>query len=178
MTKEWTLVAQRSDVTTLRHIVRLVGISESSALGTLKALVDLMEDAGEWPEGFDAILHCSDGRDFLLESSWTLLNEILFYVPDYPKVKHDLLRAYERFGIEEWSAEPGEVRGCPNDADVRVQGPQPGLDAFAVWLKRQKIKGSIIDGIEVCTANDIRKEVHCCPEHRCGWCHECRDIPG
>lgn len=30
----------------------------------------------------------------------------------------------------------------------------------------------------ICKALDTRSEVHCCNEHPCGWCWECRGIPG
>ncbi len=74
---------------------------------------------------------------------------IWFYVPDYPKVKSELESMYQKFGVDEWSAEPGEVRGRPNDADVIVDGEEKKIADFWNWLVDSKIQGLQVEGREI-----------------------------
>lgn len=69
-----------------------------------------------------------------------------FYVPDYPKVRDYLEVAYMVAGVEEWSAEPGRVRNCPDDADVTVEGEDEELARFWNLLRVSKIEGLQMEG--------------------------------
>ncbi len=69
-----------------------------------------------------------------------------FYVPDYPLVKERLEAAYEEYDVLEWSAEPGRVGGCPDDADITISGLGDNLSMFVAWLKTSKIAGLMIEG--------------------------------
>lgn len=72
-----------------------------------------------------------------------------FYVPDYPKVREYLEVAYLTTGVEEWSAEPGRVRGCPDDADVTVDGDDEQLARFWNLLRDSRIEGLQLEGRRV-----------------------------
>ncbi len=69
-----------------------------------------------------------------------------FYVPDYPKVRGALDIAYVQHGVMEWSAEPGRVGGCPDDADVVVDGDDRHLASFWNWLIESGIVGLQLEG--------------------------------
>lgn len=75
--------------------------------------------------------------------------ELWFYVPDYPAVKHYLEEAYARYDVTEHAAEPGRVGGCPNDADVTVRGLRHQLRDFRYWLERVGFEGLMIEGREI-----------------------------
>lgn len=77
--------------------------------------------------------------------------ELWFYVPDYPKVKERLEKAYDEFGMDEWSAEPGRCGGCPDDADVTVRAESWGwLAGFRTWCETGGLPpGSHVEGKNV-----------------------------
>lgn len=68
-----------------------------------------------------------------------------FYVPDYPAVQTKLEAAYTKYGVIEWSCEPGEVRGQDNGADVVVLARE-SLGEFRIWLESSEIVGLRIEG--------------------------------
>lgn len=72
-----------------------------------------------------------------------------FYVPDYPNVQAQLNTYYEMCDVEEHSAEPGRVGGCPDDADVTVNGSKRRLKKFEYILRGSKIKDLMIRGKDV-----------------------------
>jgi hypothetical protein len=52
-------------------------------------------------------------------------------------------------------------------------------EAAARYDERASYRASVEARRELrCNVVDPRRELHCCPEHRCGWCWECRGIPG
>ena len=69
-----------------------------------------------------------------------------FYVPDYPRVRDSLNEAYAKAGVVEWSAEPGRVRDCPDDADVTVDGDDESLAKLWNWLRDSGIRGLRLEG--------------------------------
>jgi hypothetical protein len=74
-------------------------------------------------------------------------SRLWFFVPDYPAVREGLEEAYEIYGVEEHSAEPGRTMGNPNDADVTVKGPVSKVADFRAWLEDEPvIKGLQIEG--------------------------------
>lgn len=72
--------------------------------------------------------------------------QLWFYVPDYTYVRGLLETTYARFGVCEHAAEPGRVRGCPNDADVTVRGTKNDVERFTQWLRDSLIQGLQIEG--------------------------------
>ena len=75
--------------------------------------------------------------------------DMWFYVPRYPAVRAKLENAYKRFDVEEWSAEPGRVRDCPDDADVTVRGTDENVAKFWNWLIDSKIDGLRMEGEKI-----------------------------
>jgi hypothetical protein len=74
-------------------------------------------------------------------------DELWFYVRDYDAAKGELNRAYVRFGVEEHSAEPGQV--LDGDADVTVRGVPVKVADFRAYLEESGIDGLMIEGEEV-----------------------------
>lgn len=72
-------------------------------------------------------------------------SRLWFFVPDYPAVREALAEAYEVYGVEEHSAEPGRTRGNPNDADVTVKGPASKVSDFRAWLEDEPV----IPGLQI-----------------------------
>lgn len=62
-------------------------------------------------------------------------DELMFYIEDYPTYRQVLEKSYDAFEVSEHSAEPGRVGGCPDDADVCVQGRPSCLIRFKQWLE-------------------------------------------
>lgn len=69
------------------------------------------------------------------------IEELWFYVSNYPAVRELLEKAYVVFGLEERSAEPGRVRDREDDADVTVRGTADAIESFTKWLQHSYLEG-------------------------------------
>lgn len=72
----------------------------------------------------------------------------------------------------------GKVPACGDGCPRRASLLEIVADAASRFDKRCILRASVDTRRELrCNVVDPRRELHCCPEHRCGWCAECRDLP-